>query len=149
MYCTFKRQRLTLSVMYIYWHRLALSPRIVRVPFTGTRWLYVYTVLFSVSHHLRSVRFMYVWQDQILVRPEQWRIRTTSTWNFEATSEPGNYLFFLFFWWEVGVGKLSEWLDLKLTLQKKTVTCTSSPYVAWKLADKSSKFLEFKVANLQ
>ena len=160
MYCIFNWHRKTLSLYTVhlpgterqctfYWHRLALSPRIVHVLSTGTRRLYVYTVHFILSYHLPSVMFMYAWQGQILVRLKQWCIRTT--WNLEATSEPGNCYRFLFF--EGGRCGEVEWMTWSQTYftnkQKKTVTCTSSLYVTWNLADKSSKFLTFKVANFR
>ena len=124
-----------------------MSSRTAYVSDSGTRWLYVYTVQFIVSYHLSSVRFMYVWQDQILVRPKQWCIRTI--WNLEATSEPGNRYSF-YFLMGVGVGKLSAWLDPKLTLQTKNLSLVQvALYVTWKLADKSLKFLTFEVANFR
>jgi hypothetical protein len=49
----------------------------------------------------------------------------------------------------VGLRKLSERLDLKLTLQtkKKLSLVQVALYVTGKSADKSSKFLTFKAAN--
>ena len=148
MYCTFNWQRLTLSVMYI----LLIPSGIVATYFTRTfHWHPLTVCIYCTVHCIPS--FI---RGEFHVRLAGSNPGTSQAVMYTYYTKLGSnfgtrkLLSFFYFLMGVGVGTLSEWLDLKLTLQTKKLSLVQvALYVTWKLADKSSKFLTFKVANFR
>jgi hypothetical protein len=151
MYCTFNWQRVTLSVMYI-----LLSPT-GTVATYRTRTFHWHPLTVCIYCTVRCIPSFILGEVHVrLAGPNTGTSQAvmyeyTNYMKFGSNFGTRKLLWFFYFLIGVGVGRLCEWLDLKLTLQtkKKLSLVQVALYVTWKLADKSSKFLTFKVANFR